>query len=50
MERLTDDLFKPLAQTESKRLVGGVEPREPQIFPRSGCIVPDTEPWQPTPY
>jgi len=26
MERLTEDLFKPLTQTESKRLVGGVAP------------------------
>jgi len=25
MERLTNDLFKPLAQTESKRLVGGLQ-------------------------
>jgi hypothetical protein len=47
MERLTNDLFKPLTQAESKRLVGGVQkPTIDYSYDVNGNIV-DAElpPW-----
>jgi len=40
MERLTNDLFKPLTQTESKRLVGGLPPEQTGKL-TSPCVAGD---------